>query len=364
MSKGAATEAWTGVHAFVVGSCRPRVDFRPRLSTVTLAAIACLGCQPDPPTQYEFSGRAMGTTYIVKLTPTEPVDDSNLEPLRAAIDKAIDNVDLAMSTYRPDSELSRFNAASAAEPPELSAATLSVFQAAAEIGRLTGGALDPTVGALVNAWGFGPGERRDLSDAEIDSLRAQTGWDKLAVGSHGVTKLADGVACDLSAIAKGYAVDRVSETLAGLGQTNHMVDIGGEIRTSGHNSEGRAWRIAIEKPETAGGIQRAVSLDNLSMATSGDYRNYYEKDGIRLSHTIDPRTGRPVAHHLASVAVIEPTCMRADGFATALMVLGEDEGYALAERLELTALFIVRTDEGFEERPTPAFTKRFLHPDR
>ena len=301
----------------------------------------------------------MGTTYIVKLAPVGPIDDSALDQLRSAIDAAITDVDRAMSTYRPDSELSQFNAARADESVELSAATLQVFHAAAEIGELTNGALDPTVGPLVNAWGFGPGERRDLSDSEIEELRAQTGWDKLAISSLGVTKLSDRVACDLSAIAKGYAVDCVSETLLGLGQPNHMVEIGGEIRASGLNSEGRTWRIAIEKPETPGGIQRTVSLDNLSMATSGDYRNYYEKEGVRLSHTIDPRTGRPVAHRLASVAVVEPACMRADGFATALMVLGEDEGYAIAQRLELAALFIVRTDEGFEERPTPAFTKRF-----
>ncbi len=328
-----------------------------------LAAIACLGCQSQP-SQYEFSGRAMGTTYAVKLAPAQPLSDSALEPIRAAIDDAISDVDHAMSTYRADSELSRFNAAGAGEPFELSQATLQVFRTAAEIGQLTGGALDPTVGPLVNAWGFGPAERQDLSDSDIADLRAQTGWDKLTIDTQHVTKLVDGVACDLSAIAKGYAVDRVSEILSDLGQPNHMVDIGGEIRTSGVNSEGRPWRIAIEKPETTGGIQRAVSLENLAMATSGDYRNFYEKDGVRLSHTIDPRTGRPVAHSLASVAVVEPTCMRADGFATALMVLGEDEGYALAERLELTALFIVRTDDGFEERPTPAFTKRFPPPAR
>ena len=164
----------------------------------------------------------MGTTYVVKLAPAGAIPPAELQALQSAIADAIGGVTEAMSTYLPESELSRFNSAPANESFGLSPATLEVFLAAAESGELTGGALDPTVGPLVNAWGFGPGARRDLTDAEVEDLRSRLGWDKLVLDPDNIRKTVDGVECDLSAIAKGYAVDQVSEALNELGQTNHM----------------------------------------------------------------------------------------------------------------------------------------------
>jgi thiamine biosynthesis lipoprotein len=238
---------------------------------------------------------------------------------------------------------------------------MDVFVEAQRIGELTQGAFDITVGPLVNAWGFGPGERReDLDQAAIDELRSHTGWDKLIVnpGESTLVKLDPALYCDLSAIAKGYAVDRVFETLSDLGFTSRMVEIGGEVRTAGANAEGRPWRIAVEKPLEGGrGIQRVVALQDLAMATSGDYRNYFERDGKRYSHEIDPRTGRPIEHRAASVSVIEPTCAAADALATGLIVLGEDRGFDLAVELEIAALFLVRDGDSFVEKSTPAFDR-------
>lgn len=300
----------------------------------------------------------MGTTWSAKVVSRDLSADEQ-EELRDALAKAIEDVNRKMSTYREDSELSRLNQAATGAAVELSAETLFVFEQAAEIARLTEGALDVTVGPLVNAWGFGPGERLpDLERGQVDRLLAAVGWDKIALGSGSVKKLADGVYCDLSSVAKGYAVDRAVEAIEAARFADFMVEIGGEVRARGLNQQGRAWRIAVEKPSEGGSdVQRIVPLENMAMATSGDYRNFWEEDGVRYSHTIDPRTGEPARNRVASVTVLEPTCLRADGFATALMVLGEEGGLRVARDLELAALFQVRTGDGFEEMATPAFQR-------
>lgn len=301
----------------------------------------------------------MGAAWSAKIL-AEDLPADRQEALRDALSEAIEDVNRKMSTYRDDSELSRLNQAETGVAVQLSPETLLVFQEAQTIARMTGGALDVTVGPLVNAWGFGPGEGiPNLAPEEIDRLRTAVGWDKIAVGSGSVAKLADGVYCDLSAVAKGYGVDRAAEAIEAAGFEDYMVEIGGEVRARGVNQEGRAWRIAVEKPvENDRAIHRILSLRDMAMATSGDYRNYWEEDGVRYSHTIDPQTGRPVRHRLASVTVLEPTCLRADGFATALTVLGEEEGLRIARELELAALFQVRTEDGgFEEITTPAFDR-------
>ena len=306
---------------------------------------------------FEAEAQVMGTTFRIAAYGPEKRRLANV--VYGAFDEA-KRINNLISNYRDDSELSRLNQADTGAPIDLSPETMQVFAEALRIGELTGGAFDVTVGPLVNAWGFGPGERTpSLADTELDRLRAAVGWGKIAVGDTTVTKLADGVYCDLSAVAKGFGVDQAARALDAHGHQNYMVEIGGEVLARGVNGEGRAWRIGIEKPSEAGqGLQGVIELDGMAMATSGDYRNFWEEDGVRYSHTIDPRTGRPVRHQLASVTVLEPTCMRADGFATALMALGEDEGYGLAERLELAALFQVRTpDGGFIERTTPAYDR-------
>ena len=268
--------------------------------------------------------------------------------VKDAIRAAVDAVDGAMSTYRPESELSRFNR-HGAEPFPVSAALLEVMSEAQRVADQTGGAFDITVGPLVDAWGFGPTPVDEPpSDDEIGALMKDVGMSLLEINleSRTLRKLHPGLRCDLSAIAKGYAVDRVSEALTDLGVADFMVE--------------------IERPETGrDGLWAAIGLTDEGMATSGDYRNYYERDGVRISHTIDPRTGRPVAHALASVTVIHPSCTTADALATALNVLGPEEGRALAERDGVAALFIVRNAGGdFEEWASARWRSRVENTDR
>jgi thiamine biosynthesis lipoprotein len=239
-----------------------------------------------------------------------------------------------------------------------------VFREAREIAALTGGALDITVGPLVEAWGFGPTPTGPPpSEAQLAALRERVGWDRIELdeGASTLTKTVDGLRADLSAVAKGYAVDRVAEALLGLGETRLMVEVGGEVRTAGRNARSEPWRIGIERP-VAGpgrGMQRLVPLSDLSIATSGGYRNYRDVDGQRLIHILDPRLGRPVSHALASVSVVAPSCTRADGLATALLVLGPEEGLALAEREGIAALLLVADGSGgFQEVATSTFAAR------
>lgn len=322
------------------------------------------GCGERAPERqtYLFEGPTMGTTYQVKVVGAE-LPAARKDQIDGAIRTQLDEVNVLMSTYLEESELSRFNRHDDTAF-ELSSATREVFQAALDLGRRSGGALDITVGPLVNAWGFGPGHwspegpTTTLSDDEVAALLTHIGYQRLELSeAHGILRKSDpDLYCDLSSLAKGYAVDRVAGALETLGATDFMVEVGGEIRARGENEQGRTWRIGIERPQLARGhVQRIVALDGLSLATSGDYRNYREVDGQRFSHIMDPRTGRPIQHRLASVSVLHQDCMTADGWATALLVLGEDEGFELASRENLAALFLVRDEDGFSEKQTPAF---------
>ena len=306
----------------------------------------------------------MGTTFEVKVVASR-LPEQRQEAVREAIQAQLQDVDGKMSTYREASEISHLNRSRETTPQPLSRETFTVLAEAQRISRMTGGAFDITVGPLVNAWGFGPAPHpaSPPTAAEIEQLKLRSGWAKIELFPRDSTILKQEPALylDLSAIAKGHAVDRISEVLAEMNLTRHMVELGGEVRTSGRNAGGNPWRIAIEKPISGGrAFQRILPLENLAVATSGDSRNFREAEDGHLSHTIDPRTGRPVRHELASVSVVATSCMRADGYATALMVLGEDEGYRLAAEQDLAALFLVRTREGsFRERETPAFQRHF-----
>ncbi|MBX3177417.1 MAG: FAD:protein FMN transferase [Candidatus Hydrogenedentes bacterium] len=338
---------------------------RPRpiaFKSAALAALLCClaaGCtrRPPVPDTTVLSGAIMGTTYHVKVV--GELDPAATNSAAAAVDAALQRVDGLMSTYKPDSEISRLNQHGAGEPFPLSEETFAVIALAVEVGAKSGGAFDITVGPLVNAWGFGPEAGRDPPPEEIARLRALTGPDKLALDAEAktVTKAEAGVYCDLSAIAKGYAVDRAAAALDALGHANYMVEVGGEVRAAGRNANGVPWRIAIEKPrDYERAVQEVVALDGVSLATSGDYRNFYESGGRRVSHTIDPKTGQPVNHALASASVIHEECALADAYATALMALGPDAGEAFARAHDLAVLFIVH-GEGDEllVRETPAF---------
>jgi thiamine biosynthesis lipoprotein len=326
---------------------------------------------PDPPDQWVLTGRTMGTTFTVKIVvpPRLAVGQDDVE---TTIRNAVDAVDFTMSTYREDSELSAFNR-HGTEPFGVSDSMIEVVSEAQRIAGISAGAFDITVGPLVDAWGFGPEPVEEPPDADtIAALTTENGFQMLEVDSARRTLQKDSAAlrCDLSAIAKGYAVDKVVLELNGLGLVDFMVEIGGEVRAMGRNTAGEAWRIGIERPETGhGDLWSTVALSDAAMATSGDYRNYYERDGVRISHTIDPRTGRPVTHRLASVSVIHPSCMTADALATAISVLGPGEGREMVEREGLAALFLVRTDDGeFDEWASSAWpaenTVGPIHVDR
>ena len=303
----------------------------------------------------------MGTTFAVRVA-AEGLGEARVAALREAVERVLARIDGRMSTWRPESELSRFNRRQSTEPFPVSADTLAVFRHALEISALTGGAFDVTVAPLVDAWGFGPAGRPAAfpDSAEIERLRARVGYRQLTVDAAASTirKSHAAVSADLSALAKGYAVDEVAELLLAEGIESFLVEVGGEVRAGGRSARGDAWRVGIERPAPGPpALQRQLALRDRALATSGDYRNYHELDGTRLPHAIDPRSGRPVAHGLASASVIDPLCVRADALATALEVLGPDEGFALAAANGWAALLIVRQPDGtLQERETPAFT--------
>jgi thiamine biosynthesis lipoprotein len=323
--------------------------------------VACAGDRPDRRT-FEFRGPTMGTTYSVKVvTGREELAGHAQSEIGEAIRLELERIDSLMSTWNAESELSRFNRSTSLTPFAVSPETFEVFRWSIDLGRLTGGALDVTVAPLVDAWGFGPGGRRAEAPGadEIARLRETVGLRYLELDARALTvrKLRPDVYCDFSALAAGYAADRISMRLADLGVTDFLVDMGGELRARGRNDAGNTWQIAIERPQPLGrSIERMVPLLDLAISTSGDYRNYYEVNGERIAHIVDPRTGRPIRHRLASVTVIDPLAVRADALSTALMVLGPEDGVALAGQLDLAALFLVRNDAGgFTERVTPRF---------
>ncbi|NLS90654.1 MAG: FAD:protein FMN transferase [Planctomycetaceae bacterium] len=306
-----------------------------------------------------FSGATMGTTYSVKVAGLSTA--ANRDRLAAEIQGQLDRINRLMSTYDPDSELSRFNASDSGQWFPVSPETARVVAEAIRVGDLSGGALDVTVGPIVDLWSFGPEARPQgvlPTGEEITAAMSTVGYTRLEVRHDPPALRKPSPACrvDLSSLAKGFAVDQVVERLEELGIDRYMVEVGGEIRTAGLNSSGNPWQIAVELPTTEGrGIQRVVPLDGRAMATSGDYRNYFEQDGVRFCHIIDPRAGRPVSHRLASVSVLADNCMRADALATALFVLGPEEGLQLAAEHSIPALFLVRTDRGFAEYPISHF---------
>lgn len=324
---------------------------------LAVAASACSA--PEAELGVRFEGQTMGTTFAVRVD--DPLPEERRESVAALIRATLDDVDAHMSTYRPDSEVSRLNAHGSEAPFPLSAETFAVLQAAITIAEASGGAFDPTVGALVNAWGFGPSGNpaAEPSVAELTMLAEHTGYQHLELVAEGpaVIKRDPLLQIDLSAIAKGYAVDRVVAALRQAGHENVMVEVGGEVRTHGRTAAGEPWRIGIERPDAnAEDLQRLVPMVDLAMASSGNYRNFYVLGGRVVGHTIDPRTARPVDHEGASVSVIGEECMWADGWATALMVMGPEEGLRWAEEHGLAALYVVHEgDQTFAERTTTQF---------
>jgi FAD:protein FMN transferase len=320
----------------------------------------------------------MGTTWSVTLGERPAAAD--LARLEATVSRVLDEVDASLSTWNPASEISAFNRHAAGDWVPLSGDLHTVLAGARTVSAQSGGAFDVTVAPLVALWGFGPGESAPSTPRreQIDSALARVGFDKLELRQHpgrakigsepiftgSARKLVAGLELDVNAIAPGYAVDRISDELTTLGYADHIVEIGGEVRCRGRGPRGRRWRIAIEKPQQGvRAVQAIVALDDLGISTSGDYRDFRVVDGHRIPHTIDPRSGTPVAHGLASVSVVHGSVMLADAYATALMVMGPQAGHAFAERLGLPALFVERSSDGFVGRATSHFEQLHTHGD-
>jgi thiamine biosynthesis lipoprotein len=324
---------------------------------IMLAATPLAACYRSAG-QVTLSGMTMGTSYNIKFSPLP--DAVSKQQLQAEIDQILTAVNQAMSTYDTQSELSLFNQSSDTSWLDASPELLTVLENARHVSTLTAGAFDVTVGPLVNLWGFGPDMTHDgiPPDNEIADTLKRVGYQRLQLdkSSHSMRKNHADLYLDLSSIAKGYGVDQVAELLEARGVKNYLVEIGGDMRLQGYNDEQQRWRIAVEEP-TPGvrHIEKILQLSNKGLATSGNYRNFFEKDGHRYSHIMNPRDGWPVKHELASVTTIADNAMQADALATALLVLGPEQGYQLAEQQNLAALFIAPQGDDFKETASSAF---------
>ncbi len=329
-----------------------------RLLTFIVVLAFMAGCEREPES-LKFSGATMGTTYHVTLA--KPPADLEAEKLEAQVASVLDAVNEQMSTYREDSQLSRINQSKGKTWVPVSPELLALIKQASDINSRTRGAFDITVGPLVNLWGFGPEHKQDEVPAEAaiaESLRL-VGFNNIILRNQPpvVSKKQDKVYIDLSAIAKGYGVDQVAATLAGYGLDRYLVEIGGELFGRGLNTEGKPWQVAVERPvRGARKIELVVNLQGRGMATSGDYRNFFEADGKQYSHTIDPRTGRPVTHDLHAVTVLAATTAQADALATALLVMGPKAGLAFARQEKIAALFISGSNGAYTEAKTQQFS--------
>lgn len=332
------------------------------IGCLLLLALAC-GCQQGEITdRLELSGQTMGTTWSLSMVPGS--SGADLAVLKQHLQACLDQINGLMSTYDPESELSRFNALASTDWYPVSEDTARVIEVAQEISALSGGAFDISIGPLVELWGFGSTARKEKIPTE-DQIRenlARIGYNNIQLRRDptAIRKQIPGLQIDLSAVAKGYAVDALAKILEQQGVNNYLLEIGGELKISGHRGDDRPWQIAIEKPlEDVRDVAAIFPLTNTALATSGNYRNFYVEEGQRYSHTIDPVSGKPIRHKLASVTVLARSCARADALATTLMVLGEEKGRQFCEKNQIAAYFLIHDKTSTSVYASPAF-ERFL----
>lgn len=316
---------------------------------------ACRGPAPE-----QISGATMGTRYSVMLGAGQP--PGSLAEMRPEIEALLEQIENLSSTYRPDSALSLFNADPSTDWISVPVALCEAVAQTLGLSRTTRGAFDVTVGPLVNLWGFGPDvvAVQPPPAPELAAVKARVGYQQLQTRCEqgAMRKTRGDLFVDLSAWAKGHAVDRLAALLERHGYVDYLVEIGGELKVRGRNRKGEPWAVAIETPRAdQRSVHSIVHLTGGAVATSGDYRNFFLHDGVQYSHAIDPRSGRPVRHSLASVTVLAPLAANADALATALLVLGPEEGMALAEQLGVASLFLVRRDQEFEARTSTAYKR-------
>ncbi|WP_440589895.1 FAD:protein FMN transferase [Pseudoalteromonas pernae] len=328
---------------------------------LVICLMALTGCDnaPSQPQQQELllQGKTMGTTYNIKLYAPEQKLKNNT--LHSDIEAALKDVNQSMSTYIPNSEINQFNRLGADEVLAISDDFRVVVAESIRLGFATK-TLDVTMGPLIDLWGFGPDKKptQRPSQEALDSMIANIGVDKLTLNEQGLSKSVAGLELSFSATAKGFGIDKVAELLEQKGITDYMVEIGGEMRIAGHKPNDKAWVIAIEQPDAPKGerrIHRTLELGSMGIATSGDYRIFYEMDGEVYTHLIDPQTGMPIKHDLVSVTVLHPSAMTADGLATALTVMGTERAKAYAEANNLPVYLISKTADGLKTYSSPAF---------
>lgn len=321
--------------------------------------LFCLSaCWPErQPESLTLAGETMGTTWHVTVVGAPRSADE--DALGTAITGALDAVNAGLNNWNPTSEISRISASDSIEPVEISADLATVMAEAMRIHTLSEGAFDVTLAPLIDLWGFGPKMPGDPipADAEIAAALENVGQgDLIALDGNLLTKRAPGVSVNLSAIAKGYGVDAVGRALETLGVERYLVEIGGDLYAKGDNAEGAPWKIGVERPDAAARtVEVILPVSDLGMATSGDYRNYFEEDGVRYSHIIDPVTGRPITHRTASVTVLADSAMTADGLATAMLALGSERAMPIAEAEGLAVMVIDRRPGGFVTSTSSAF---------
>jgi thiamine biosynthesis lipoprotein len=319
-------------------------------AVVLFAATHAFAAEP-----VALTGRALGTTWTVKFL--QPAPPLNPATLTARISATLERLEQQFSTYRPNSELSRFNLARTTDWITVSPELARVATDSRALSVLTGGAFDATIFPLVDLWGFGPQRRSGPppSAAEISAARARTDFRRLEsrAAPPALRKTSADLAADFSSMAKGFAADTVAAQLSALGSTDHYVQIGGDIATVGT----RPWRVAIEQSAASAPPAQAFDLTGQALSTSGDAHNSFTHAGRHYGHILDPRTGEPVASPLASVSVIAPTCAQSSARATALFVLGPAAGFALAVRERWSALFLIREGPSLTARPTPEFSR-------
>ena len=333
-----------------------------RRTFITLLAVGSVAACARP-VQTTIRGLTMGTSYVVELA--APMEDAARTRLAELIDAELAAINRAMSTYDPRSELSQFNGRQDLQWVPASQGLLEVLNSASLISTASQGAFDVTVGPLVDLWGFGPEyrPRRVPDDAVIERVRKSVGYQHLqADPSAGAIRKRDSrIQVDLCAIAKGYGVDRVAMILDRQGVHDYLVEIGGELRARGTRAAGRPWRVGIERPVEGGHVLgEIVALGNQGIATSGTTEDFFEQDGRHYSHIIDPKTARPVEHPSIAVSVVADTTMEADAWATALIVLGPERGYSLAQARGLAAMLVMASGSTFDVRVTDAFRAHLL----
>jgi thiamine biosynthesis lipoprotein len=304
-----------------------------------------------------FGGPTMGSSYSIKYLRQEGL--AAPAQVRVEVEKILAQVDQQMSTYRSDSDIERFNDLPANRCQTMPAPVLKLIRVGEQLSEQSEGSFDLTVEPLLNLWGFGPQARVEKvpTAQALADVRQRVGYQHLRIENDQLCKDA-AVEVDFNSIAAGYAVDAIAARLEAMGIHNYLAEATGELKAAGKKLDGSAWRVALEEPRDDQQVaQRILAVDGYAVSTSGDYRKYFEQDGQRYSHTFDARTGAPVVHTLASVTVIHPSALMADGLSTLLLILGPERGWDYAQQHDIGAFFVIRADSGFVIRTNQAFER-------